>query len=120
MSVLVRAFPLRRPVNEVRAFAAGLTERRDETAAFYRHFGISYESWHVQETRDGAWGICVTAIDDAVEAGQRYAESSEDFDSWFKKQILHLTGINPAEQPLGPPTTQVFSWADDQRPNNKL
>jgi hypothetical protein len=120
MSVLVRAFPLRRPVNEVRAFAAALTERKDETAAFYRQFGISYESFHVQETRDGAWGIAVTVIDDAPEAAQRYAKSSVEFDSWFKEQILHLTGVNPAEQPLGPPTTQVFAWVDDQRPSIDL
>lgn len=56
MSVLVRALPLRRPVDEVRAFSAALT----------------------------------------------------------------LTGINPAEQPLGPPTTQVFAWVDDQRASIKL
>jgi hypothetical protein len=43
-----------------------------------------------------------------------------EFDSWFKEQVLHLTGINPAEQPLGPPTTQVFAWADDQRPGINL
>lgn len=120
MSVLVRAFPLLRPVDELRAFVAELTERKAETAAFYRQFGISHESFHVQETDHGTLGIAVTVIDDATEAARRYARSSEKFDSWFKKQVLHLTGVNPDEQPLGPPTTQVFAWADDQRPNRNL
>jgi hypothetical protein len=120
MPMLVRAFPLRCPVNEVRAFAAALNERSSETAAFYRRFGVSYESYHVQETPDGAWGIAVTVIDEAERAGRSFAASSAEFDSWFKKQILRLTGVDPAEQPLGPPTTQLFAWGDDQRPNVNL
>ena len=120
MSMLVRAFPLRRSIDDVRAFAAALEQRSAETDAFYRRFGISYESFHVQETPDGTWGIAVTVIDDAPQAGRSFAESPAKFDSWFKEQILHLTGVNLAEHPLGPPTKQVFAWADDQRPNMDL
>jgi hypothetical protein len=121
MSLIVRAFPLRSSIKDLEAFAATLnTERKTETAAFYRQFGISHESWHLQETPNGPWVIGVTAIDDAAEAAPRYAKSSTEFDSWFKKQVLQLSGVNPDQQPLGPPTTQVFVWSDDQRPNGNL
>ncbi len=58
--------------------------------------------------------------DDVAEAAPRYAKSSAEFDSWFKKRVEHLTGINPDQQPLGPPTSQIFSWSDDQRPHSDL
>jgi hypothetical protein len=121
MSLLVRAFPLRSSIKDLKTFATALrTDRKAETAAFYRKFGVSHESWHVQETPSGPWVIGVTAIDNAAEAAPRYAESSAEFDNWFKQQVLQLTGVNPDQQPLGPPTTQVFVWADDQRPNSNL
>ena len=121
MSLVVRAFPLRGSIKDLEAFVAALsTERKADIAAFYRQFGVSHESWHLQETPNGPWVIAVAAIDDVAEAAPRYAKSSAEFDSWFKKRVEHLTGINPDQQPLGPPTSQIFSWSDDQRPNSDL
>ena len=115
MSLIVRAFPLRSHPSDHEAFATALTERKVEADAFYRQYGVSHESWHVQETPEGNWVIVVTAVDDAAQAAARYAGSSAAFDSWFKKQVLALTGIDVCQQPLGPPTTQVFAWEDDRR-----
>jgi hypothetical protein len=121
MSLVVRAFPLIRPVEELGAFASALRNERSAGAAeFYRKYNVWHESWHVQETPMGHWVIGVTAIDDADEAGPRYSESRTDFDTWFKRRVFEITGINPDETPLGPPTTQVFSWSDDHRPNSDL
>ena len=84
MPLVVRAFPLRRPVEELKSFATALgSTRRAETDAFYRRFGISHESWHLQDTENGPWVIGVTRIDNPTESGPQYAQASEVFESWF-------------------------------------
>ena len=80
MAHVVRAFPIRRPIAEVQAFAAALSgERRAETDRFYSHYGVSHESWHLQETPQGPWLIGVTVLDDPEDAGKRYSDASEEF-----------------------------------------
>ena len=121
MSLIVRAFPVRSSVEDLKTFASALSnERAAETAAFYRRYGIEHESWHLQETPHGRWVIAVTSIDDVDEATPRYAESSAEFERWFKNRVMQVTGINPEIQPLGPPTTQVFGWSDEERPGSDL
>ncbi len=121
MSLIVRAFPLRSSVEDLMVFASALSnERGAETAEFYRKYGILHESWHLQDTAEGRWVIAVTSIDDVDEATPRYVESSTEFDRWFKNRVMEVTGINPDTQPLGPPTTQVFAWSDEERPGSNL
>lgn len=116
MSLVVRAFPLRGTRAQLEAFAAALHgERSAEAAQFYRHYGVTYESWHFQDTTNGPWVIAVSQIQDPDEAGARYAQATADFHAWFKTQVLSLTGIDPNTTPLGPPTQQVFSWSDGER-----
>jgi hypothetical protein len=116
MPVVIRAFPIRRPHDEVAAFAATLNgERKVDTDRFYRQFGVSHESWYLQDTANGPLLIGLTVVDDPQEAAPRYAGSSAEFDAWFKERILHLTGIDVNKEPLGPPTTQVFDWTDPDR-----
>jgi len=46
MPIVLRAFPIRRPRDEVTEFTAVLNgDRKDETDRFYRQFGVSHESW---------------------------------------------------------------------------
>ena len=115
MSLVVRAFPLAPgKEEEVHALAEELrTRRAAEAEGFYRRFGVSRESWHVQRTPHGTWVIGVTDISEqpVAAAADQYARSEEPFDRWFKDQVHRLTGINPDEQPLGPPTECVFDTA---------
>ena len=121
MSIVVRAFPLRRPVAELRELATSLSgDRSVDTNQFYKRYGVAYESWHVQETPSGPWVIALTLVENPSEAAPRYASASEEFDTWFKTQILHLSGVDPNVTPLGPPTTQIFSWSDTARLNTEL
>ena len=120
MPLLVRAFPLLGPVENLRQFAAELTSRSSETDAFYRKYGISHESWHVQETPNGPWVIGVAKIENPTEAGARYGASSDEFDAWFKGRVLQLSGVNLNNAPLGPPTQQVFAWSDRSVPKSNL
>ena len=122
MPVIVRAFPIREPVADLHAFAAALTtQRHADATAFYRQFGVSHESWHLQQTPSGdTWLLSVTVVDNPTEAAPRYAKSTAEFDRWFKDQVRHVSGIDPNLQPMGPPTTQVFAWSDPERPHSNL
>lgn len=108
--IVVPAFPLRGSRSQLAAFAAALRgERAAEPAQFYRHYGLTCASWHLQDTPQGPWVIAVNQIEDPQEAGARYAEATADFHAWFKAQVLSLTGVDPNTTPLGPPTHEVFS-----------
>jgi hypothetical protein len=120
MPLLVRAFPLLTPVEALKKFAQELTSRGSETEAFYRKYGVTHESWHVQETPNGPWVIGVAKIENPTEAGARYAASSDEFDGWFKSQVLRLSGVDLNKAPLGPPTTQVFAWSDESVSRSNL
>ena len=113
MPFVVRAFPLRGSVSELQAFASELTgPRLADAEQFYRHYGVDHESWHVQQTPNGSWVIAVTVLADPVEAAPRYANATQEFHVWFKDQVLSLTGVDPNKTPLGPPTTEIFSWSN--------
>jgi hypothetical protein len=112
MPRVVRAFPLLSSRPALESFAAELKGRRaTEAAQFYRHCGVSSESWHLQDTSSGPWIIAVTELDNPAEAAPRYADASAEFHVWFKTQVLSLTGVDPNVTPLGPPTSEIFSWS---------
>jgi hypothetical protein len=117
MKQVVRAFPIQKPTEDLLAFAADLSgPRSKEATEFYRSYGIVRETWHLQETPSGPWAIAVTELADPDEAAPRYARASEEFHSWFKAQILSLTGVDPNVTSLGPPTTEVFAWENSECP----
>jgi hypothetical protein len=117
MAMVVRAFPVL-PGKEqaAREFASTLgSTRRQEAIAFFNRYGVSRESWHLQQTPQGTLIIVVTEL--GVSPGlqvhvqaQAYASAQHAFDRWFKDNVRELCGINPDEQPLGPPTQTIFEW----------
>jgi hypothetical protein len=119
MPLLVRAFPLIAPVDDAKAFAASLKNNAEETAAFYRHLGVSHESWHVQESAQGRLLIGVTKVDDLA-AGERYAAADAAFVRNFKDAVRRMSGVDPDREPLGPPTTCIFDWSDEQVSHSNL
>jgi hypothetical protein len=64
--------------------------------------------------------IGLTRVDSPEESAPRFANSTAEFDSWFKSQIKHVSGVDPNQQPLGPPTRQIFEWSDDSRPDSNI
>ncbi|MDC0723731.1 hypothetical protein [Nannocystis bainbridge] len=110
MSYAVRAFPLCRPVDELMAFVAALRgRRRAEAEAAYRRYGVLLDTWHVQNTPFGPWVLVVTRVDEAAPI-DAYVASTDDFEVWFKSTVLALSGTDPNQAPLGPPTQEVFTW----------
>ena len=112
MSQVVRAFPVLKGKEDVlRKFAKSLaTDRAAEMAHFCSCFGVTSESWHLQETPHGLWVIAVSEIDEPSKRAEQYSASHAEFDEWFKAQVLELSGIDPITQPLGPPTEEIFAW----------
>jgi hypothetical protein len=118
MAMVVRAFPVL-PGKEqaAREFAATVgSARRDEASTFYKRYGVMRESWHLQNTPHGAFIIVVTELGASpgiqvnVQA-QAYASAQSAFDRWFKDNVRELCGVNPDEQPLGPPTETLLDWS---------
>lgn len=116
MAFLVRAFPLRESLDEFNAFVSALRgPRQAEASAFYSQHGIEHESWHLQHTEHGPWVIVVTLVGNLPESAQKYARATDEFASWFKGQVMTLSGVDPSVAPLGPPTTEVFRWSGNAR-----
>jgi hypothetical protein len=116
MPLLVRAFPVTQGKDEMMQFIKELTQRRaSEVDAFYRRFGVSHEVVFWQETPHGAQIIVCTQVADLTEAPELYARAEEPFESWFKQEILRLTGVDLNQTPLGPPSEKIFEWADVER-----
>jgi hypothetical protein len=113
MAFVVRAFPVLAGREEsVRQLARSMsTERAAQTTDFYARNGVCHESWHLQETPAGPWVIAVSDIDAPAQRARQYSASQQEFDAWFKRQVLELTGIDPQTQPLGPPTQEIFAWS---------
>jgi hypothetical protein len=112
MAFVVRAYPLIRPDADLQKFVSALAGARANTDLFYRTYAVAHESAYVQETPQGRLLIVVTILKDDLEAALRYQAADQKFHAWFKEQVFFLTGVDPNVTPLGPTTTQVFSWSD--------
>lgn len=110
---VVRAFPVL-PGKELpmQEFARELASRPADLTMFYGQFGVSHESWHLQQTPNGPLVIAVTEIlhNPVSAAAQQFKASERPFDRWFKDHVRDLTGVNPDDAPLGPPTECIFNW----------
>ncbi|MCB1233119.1 MAG: hypothetical protein KDN19_22945 [Verrucomicrobiae bacterium] len=109
----VRAFPVLPGKEEVlAAFMRAMKERGEEVDDFYRRYGVTMESWHIQTSPDGGVLVIVTseAKDDAAFAA--HAASDHPFDTWFKDRVKEISGINLNETPRGEPSREGFCWRD--------
>lgn len=113
MALIVRAFPVL-PGKEtaLRQLAEALGgPGREDAAAFYCAYAVVRESWHLQQTTQGSFAICVTEIaQDPAAMARAYAGSERPFDRWFKERVRDLTGVDPDDEPFGPPSETIFDW----------
>ena len=116
MAMVVRAYPLQAGLDALKDFGQSLlATRRKETDDFFRRHGVSHESWHAQTIGETTWIICCTQLRDRRTTEESYGGSREEFDTWFKEQVIALTGVDPNDTPLGLPSEPVFCWDDPKR-----
>jgi hypothetical protein len=122
MSLIVRAFPVPRGRAGAEEFSNELRSRAEETERFYRGYGVRREALYLQETPHGPYAIAVTDIEDPVgPKADDYANTSDEFATWFQSRVQELSGVNLREQPLGPPTEQIYdSTGGTFRPEDQL
>ncbi|MEK6373788.1 MAG: hypothetical protein AABO58_13960 [Acidobacteriota bacterium] len=107
MALVVRAYPVRSR-EAVGRFIGELQSRAEETRNFYRSFNVKREMWFFQQTEHGPIIIGVTELNDVAKNAEAYKESDDPFAAWFKSRVVEVSGVDPNETPLGPPSQMVF------------
>jgi len=76
--------------------------RQQQYATSAQRLGIVREVWALQATPHG--DLCVVYIEspDLGAAFQRFAASQDEFDQWFKQQVLAVTGADLNTPPAAP------------------
>ena len=116
MTRVVRAFPVLPGKRDALVrFFSELKARKAELDQFYRSYGVSRESAHLQSTSHGELLIvCTDLATDPSSSAKSYAVETAPFHAWFKASILELSGIDPNWQPFGPESTCISDWRDDE------
>ena len=111
MDRLARAFPvIPGKIAAMRSFAREVRSRSADADAFYTRYGITRETWHLQERPGGVLVICCTDIKNVDPAAAAYAAATTPFESWFKRQVLEVCGIDADKEPKGPPSELILDW----------
>ena len=117
MVMIVRAFPVVVPMSELNSFLDEVRgPRRGDIGAMYNRYGVIRESWHLQQTPSGPMVIGCTELQEPDLNAAAYAESTGEFETWFKGQVMKLSGVDAEKAPLGPETREVFSWSAEDAP----
>ena len=113
MQQVVRAFPvLKGQQADMEQFLKELrVDRKDETDAFYKRYGVVRETAYLQEITGVTFLIVVTDIDDADKNFTAYGASQADFEAWFKARVETFSGINLNKEPRGPLARRVHDWS---------
>ena len=93
-----------------RKFAAETTgARKAGFAAQQARANITRETWAMQETPMGSF-MLVWFEGDVEKAFSDLATDSSEFATWFKGQVLDLTGFDLAAPPEGPLPDVLIDW----------
>jgi len=104
MGVFNGVFPVKAGKEDAaRAFAAEtFGARREDFDAHLARVDISRETWTLQETPMGSL-IVVWFEGDVEKAFTELATSDSEYISWFRAQVLDVTGVDLAAPPESPP-----------------
>ncbi len=87
---------------DARAFMRELEERKAEYAFSEQRMGITKESWYLQHTPLGDLLLAYLESPDLSSALKRLFDSKDEFERWFKKRLLEVTGVNLNDPPPVP------------------
>ena len=111
MASFIGAFPLLPGKdNDARKFAQETMGRSEEFSESQKRGGVTKEEWSFQQSPMGSLMVVHFEANDVEKAFGVLAESSEDFDVWFRGRVQELTGVDLAAEPEGPPPEIVLEW----------
>jgi hypothetical protein len=112
MATFIGAFPvLPGKDDDARKFAQETMGRSEEFSASQKRGGVTKEEWSFQQSPMGSLMVVHFEANDVEKAFGVLAESSEDFDVWFRGRVQELTGVDLAAEPEGPPPEIVLEWS---------
>jgi hypothetical protein len=111
MGVFNGIFPIQAgKENDARAFAAeAIGARRAEFEAHLARAETTRETWTLQETPMGSF-MLVWFEGDVEKAFTDLATNDSEFVTWFRGQVLDLTGVDLRAPDDGPPPTVLIDW----------
>ena len=111
MATFIGAFPvLPGKDDDAHKFAQETMGRSEEFSASQKRGGVTKEEWAFQQSPMGSMMLVHFEANDIEKAFGVLAESSEDFDVWFRGRVQELTGVDLAAEPEGPPPEIVLDW----------
>jgi hypothetical protein len=87
------------------------SSRKQEYADSERRIGVSKELWFLQQTPQGDLLVAYIESPDAASALQRFSQSQDAFDQWFKRSLAAVTGVDLNNPPPWPLSEQVSNYA---------
>ena len=111
MATFIGAFPvLPGKDDDVRKFAQETMGRSEDFSASQKRSGVTKEEWAFQQSPMGSLVLVHFEANDIEKSFAALAQSSEDFDVWFRGRVQELTGVDLAAEPEGPPPEIVLDW----------
>ncbi len=77
-------------------------ERKSQYAVSEKRLGITKEVWAIQESPMGPLFVIFFHAPDIGGALRQFVGSQDEFDQWFKKQVMDTTGVDLNVPPPGP------------------
>ena len=112
MATFIGAFPvLAGKEDDARKFAQETMGRSEELSASQKRGGITKEEWSLQQSPMGSLVLVHFEAADIEKAFATLAQSSEDFDVWFRGRVQEVSGVDLAAEPEGPPPEIVLEWS---------
>jgi hypothetical protein len=112
MAVFLGAFPvLPGKEDDVRKFAQETMARRDEYNRSQQEHGVTKEEWSLQETPMGSMVVVRFEAADVEKSFAEMAESTSEFDVWFREQVMTVSGVDLGAPPEGPLPEVVLDWS---------
>ena len=111
MATFIGAFPvLAGKEDDVQKFAQETMGRSEEFSASQKRGGVTKEEWSLQQSPMGALVLVHFEAPDIEKAFATLAQSSEDFDVWFRGRVMEVSGVDLAAEPDGPPPEIILDW----------
>ena len=111
MATVIGAFPvLPGKDDDARKFAQEVLGRGEEFSASQKRGGATKEEWSLQQSPMGSLVLVHFEADDVEKAFMTLAQSTEDFDVWFRGRVQEVSGVDLGAEPDGPPPEVILEW----------